>query len=64
VARGRELAARIQAGTVWINQHQNIAPDIPTSGAKQSGVGVEWGVYGLEEYTQVSVVNEAASAYS
>jgi acyl-CoA reductase-like NAD-dependent aldehyde dehydrogenase len=64
VARGRELAARIQAGTVWINQHQNIAPDIPTSGAKQSGVGVEWGIYGLEEYTQVSVVNEAASAYS
>jgi acyl-CoA reductase-like NAD-dependent aldehyde dehydrogenase len=60
--RARELAARIQAGTVWINQHQNIGPDIPTSGAKQSGTGVEWGVYGLEEYTQISVVNEKLSA--
>jgi aldehyde dehydrogenase (NAD+) len=58
----RTLAARIQAGTVWINQHQNIGPDIPTSGAKQSGTGVEWGVYGLEEYTQISVVNEKLSA--
>jgi len=60
--RAREFAARIQAGTVWINQHQNIGPDIPTSGAKQSGTGVEWGVYGLEEYTQISVVNEKLSA--
>jgi acyl-CoA reductase-like NAD-dependent aldehyde dehydrogenase len=60
--RARAFAARIQAGTVWINQHQNIGPDIPTSGAKQSGTGVEWGVYGLEEYTQISVVNEKLSA--
>lgn len=60
--RARILAARIQAGTVWINQHLNFAPDIPTSGAKQSGIGVEWGVYGLHEYTQVSVVNEAIAA--
>jgi acyl-CoA reductase-like NAD-dependent aldehyde dehydrogenase len=59
--RARELAAQVQAGTVWINQHQNIGPDIPTSGAKQSGTGVEWGVYGLEEYTQISVVNEKLS---
>ncbi len=60
--RARALAARVQAGTVWINQHLNFAPDVPTSGAKQSGIGVEWGHYGLHEYTQISVVNEAVAA--
>jgi acyl-CoA reductase-like NAD-dependent aldehyde dehydrogenase len=53
---------QIEAGTVWINQPLNFMPDVPSSGAKQSGVGVEWGRYGLVEYTQVSVVNEAVAA--
>jgi acyl-CoA reductase-like NAD-dependent aldehyde dehydrogenase len=57
--RARRLAAHMQTGTVWINQHVNFGPHIPFAGAKQSGIGVEWGQLGLAEFTQVSVVNEA-----
>src|SRR6478735_8810927 len=42
----REVAARIQAGTVWINRHGAVDPRIPFGGAKQSGYGVEFGVEG------------------
>jgi aldehyde dehydrogenase (NAD+) len=58
----RKYAARMQAGTVWINQHLNFGPNVPLAGAKQSGVGVEWGRLGLAEFCQVSIVNEAHAA--
>jgi aldehyde dehydrogenase (NAD+) len=58
----RKYAARMQAGTVWINQHLNFGPNVPLAGAKQSGVGVEWGRLGLAEFCQVSIVNEAHPA--
>lgn len=58
-AHARGIAARIQSGTVWVNQHLNFGPHIPFAGAKQSGIGVEWTEHGLAEFTQLSVVNEA-----
>jgi len=57
--RAKKIAEQIDAGTVWINQHVNIGPHIPMAGAKQSGLGVEQGVEGLAEYTQVRVLNMA-----
>lgn len=56
--RARALAARMQCGTVWINQHLKFGPHIPFAGAKQSGVGVEWSDLGLAEFTQIKVINE------
>lgn len=47
-ARAREVAARIEAGTVWINKHGAVDPRIPFGGAKQSGYGLEFGVAGLK----------------
>lgn len=47
-AAAREVAARIQAGTVWINKHGAVDPRIPFGGAKQSGYGLEFGVEGLK----------------
>ena len=44
----REVAARIQAGTVWINKHGAIDPRMPFGGIKASGFGVEFGVEGLK----------------
>lgn len=61
-ARARKIAEEIDAGTVWINQHITIGPHIPMAGAKQSGVGVEQGLEGLAEFTQVRVLNMAKSA--
>lgn len=51
------VAERINSGTVWVNQHLAIDPDIPFRGAKQSGLGGELGQDGLHEYTQAYVVN-------
>ncbi|MEO7066229.1 MAG: aldehyde dehydrogenase family protein, partial [Rhodanobacter sp.] len=62
VTAARALARQMQAGTVWINQHLNFGPTIPLAGAKQSGLGVEWGELGVEEFGQVSVINEAVAA--
>jgi acyl-CoA reductase-like NAD-dependent aldehyde dehydrogenase len=59
MGRARNLASQMQTGTVWINQHVNFGPHIPFGGAKQSGIGVEWGQLGLTELTQVTVINEA-----
>lgn len=54
-----DIAKRMEAGSVWINQHLDIGPHIPFGGAKQSGVGVEYGEEGLLEFTQLHVINEA-----
>ena len=59
VTRAADLAARLQAGQVWVNQHIAIGPHIPMAGFKQSGLGVEQSVEGLAEYTQLQVINIA-----
>lgn len=56
-AKGIEVAMRIDSGTVWVNQHLAIDPDIPFRGSKQSGLGAELGMEGLMEYTQAHIVN-------
>jgi acyl-CoA reductase-like NAD-dependent aldehyde dehydrogenase len=53
------LAERMEAGTVWINKHADITPNIPFGGAKQSGLGVELGEEGLAEFTQLQIINMA-----
>jgi acyl-CoA reductase-like NAD-dependent aldehyde dehydrogenase len=54
-----ELATRMDAGTVWVNKHAELAPNIPFGGAKGSGIGVELGEEGLAEFTQLQVINVA-----
>lgn len=51
------VAERLQAGSVWVNQHPSMGPEIPFGGIKRSGIGVECGVRGLEEYTDPWVLN-------
>ena len=59
VNRAYDVALRLEAGTVWINKHLDLQFDVPFRGAKQSGLGVEFGLEGLEEYTQAKVINIA-----
>ncbi|MBE1514527.1 aldehyde dehydrogenase family protein [Nesterenkonia halotolerans] len=56
VARATEVAARLQAGTTWINKHGAIDPRVPFGGAKQSGFGLEFGLQGLKEVAQPHVI--------
>ncbi|MBN9694190.1 MAG: aldehyde dehydrogenase family protein [Zoogloea sp.] len=55
-AEAAGLALRLESGSVWINEHGAIQPDAPFGGVKQSGVGVEFGMYGLEEYLSLQTV--------
>ena len=59
VNRAMDIAARIDSGTVWVNQHLAIDATIAFRGAKQSGLGAELGEDGLREYTQARIVNAA-----
>jgi phenylacetaldehyde dehydrogenase len=55
--QAQEVAARLEAGTVWINQHGAIHPMVPFGGVKRSGWGVEFGVDGLKAVTQPRVIS-------
>jgi len=50
------VARRLQAGTVWINQHANLHPNLPFNGFKDSGLGVEFGREGLEAFCKIQIV--------
>ena len=60
--RGAEVASRLECGTAWVNSHGGIAPNIPFGGVKCSGIGVEFGEEGLQEYTTIQIVNVAKAA--
>lgn len=51
--RACEVAARIQASTVWINSHGTIDPRIPFGGIKEAGFGVE----GLKNVAEPRVIH-------
>lgn len=53
----RAVAARLQAGTVWINSHGGVHPMIPFGGVKKSGYGLEFGVEGLKGVSVPQVIN-------
>jgi acyl-CoA reductase-like NAD-dependent aldehyde dehydrogenase len=54
-----EYAARLECGTAWVNQHGALHPLAPFGGVKNSGIGVEFNVDGLKEYTTIQVLNVA-----
>ena len=56
VEAARAVAARLQAGTTWVNQHGTIRPDVPFGGIKGSGLGVMFGESGLKEFTTLQVL--------
>jgi acyl-CoA reductase-like NAD-dependent aldehyde dehydrogenase len=53
------VARQLEAGTVYTNKHGEIAPHIPFGGIKSSGVGVEFGIEGLEACTNIKIYNVA-----
>jgi acyl-CoA reductase-like NAD-dependent aldehyde dehydrogenase len=59
--RAAEVAARLECGTAWVNQHLDILPTTPFGGAKWSGIGVEGGKWGLLGFTETQVINIAKS---
>ncbi len=54
--RALDLAARVRAGTVWINDHNMLSPATPFGGMKMSGLGRENGISGFRSYLEEKVV--------
>ncbi len=50
--RAMNVARSLRAGTIWINEWHLISEYAPFGGYKQSGIGREFGVDGLREYTE------------
>lgn len=57
IDKAKAVAGRIQAGTVWINQHGAVHPMVPFGGIKGSGWGVEFGIDGLKAVTVPQVIS-------
>lgn len=55
-ARAMRMSAALEFGTVWVNDHLPITPEMPHGGFKQSGFGKDMSLYALEDYTQVKHV--------
>jgi len=60
--RAKKLAAKLDAGTVWINTYGMFHNEAPYGGFKQSGFGKELGEQGLHEYSRLKHVNHDTSA--
>jgi len=48
---------KVQAGRVWINTTLDNGPETPLGGVKQSGLGREAGLAGIEEYTELKTAH-------
>jgi acyl-CoA reductase-like NAD-dependent aldehyde dehydrogenase len=56
VARAHRVAARLEAGMVWVNDHHRLDPSSPWGGLKESGVGREGGWESFHDFTHVRAV--------
>lgn len=57
-AKARAIGARLDCGSLWINRHGTLRPDTPFGGVKQSGFGVEFGSYGLAEFSSLQAIHD------
>jgi phenylacetaldehyde dehydrogenase len=56
LSHAHRLAARLRAGTVWINTHSMYDASLPIGGMKQSGWGRDSGVGALDNYLETKTV--------
>ncbi|KAA1420101.1 aldehyde dehydrogenase family protein [Mumia zhuanghuii] len=54
--KAQRVAGRLRMGTVWINDYHPYVPQAEWGGYKQSGIGRELGVAGLDEYRETKHV--------
>ncbi len=57
IARATKIAARMEVGTAWVNQHRTTAVNVPFGGAKESGIGRHSSILGLKSYMEPRVIS-------
>ncbi len=66
--RGRavSLARRLEAGSIWVNDHMysHAAAQLPWGGVKKSGVGVTHSKHGFYETTQMRMISVDAGRFT
>jgi acyl-CoA reductase-like NAD-dependent aldehyde dehydrogenase len=55
--RAKAIALRVEAGTVWVNQHRATAPNVPFGGIKESGLGRNYSALGLKGNMEARVIS-------
>jgi betaine-aldehyde dehydrogenase/aminobutyraldehyde dehydrogenase len=57
LGRAMKVAARLDFGTVWVNEHLfPLTSEMPHGGFKESGYGKDMSIYSMEEYTRIKHV--------
>ena len=57
VGRAMKVAAKLDFGTVWVNEHLfPLTSEMPHGGFKESGYGKDMSLYSMEEYTRIKHV--------
>jgi len=57
ITRAHQVAGQLKCGTVWVNCYNELHPQIPFGGFKESGIGRELGEYALENYTETKAIH-------
>lgn len=55
--RASKVARQLESGTAWVNSILDLNPKTPFGGVKESGIGREFGKWGLEELTDLQTVS-------
>ncbi|MUM33216.1 aldehyde dehydrogenase family protein, partial [Mycolicibacterium sp. CBMA 361] len=56
-SRALDVARRLQAGMVWVNNWHVIHPAYPFGGVKESGIGREGGPHSIDEYVEEKFIS-------
>jgi acyl-CoA reductase-like NAD-dependent aldehyde dehydrogenase len=56
VARAHRLAAKLEHGIVWVNDHHRLDPSSPWGGVRESGHGREGGWESFDDFTHIRSV--------
>jgi (Z)-2-((N-methylformamido)methylene)-5-hydroxybutyrolactone dehydrogenase len=56
VHRAHRMAAKLRAGTVWVNAYRVVAPHVPFGGVGYSGIGRENGIDAIKDFTETKAV--------
>lgn len=62
LARAHRLMNEIDSGVVCVNEWQVSLPETPFGGHKDSGLGLEGGIEGIQEFLRVKCVRQGASS--